>query len=369
MAKALYVGRVTFEAAPKVRNLFVGTILCASMLVAKNSEAQTLEWTELPTTDRGCATAIGVGANNVPLVIGCGSTSVDRDIFYLKTESCSPQPCFGSNESWQIITDGTKASTINVGRDGIPWIANKAGQVFSVAANGNGDSYADVVGWRQLTTTVSTCMTSIIGAENNAFEVVGVTPLVGSFPVAYGLTCPTIDQWGDHPIDQWNLNISNTFLGPLWNHTPGWLPMAAPNYGAQQVVLFNGPGPSNPQDVWIRDGRGGLWQYQDGNWQFGGAANQILSTGGQVGFLTDHYMEGWYVAAAFDGTIYKWSDTSETWLSYASAITNQSTLIEQIASSQSMQTTGNGTVGPSDIYGIDSNGHIFTLGPAGSPGQ
>lgn len=343
-------------------------LLLTTGLVARPSGAQTLEWVELPTADRGCAASISVGANSIPWITGCNSTP-DKDVFYLNVQSCSPQPCFGTSESWQIATLGQKASSVNVGRDGVPWLLDSAGRIYAGSSNQFPDTYNQITAWTSLPPNPAMCMSSIAVAENTGFFVDGVTTGTGIYPTIYGLGCSITggDQYGDHPIYQWNIDLSGAFFGnPIYTPSPGWEELGPANYGAKQIVLFNEAGPSNPQASWIRDGAGGLWQWDGGNWNFGNGANQLLIGGYTVVWLTDHYLEAYLWGPSWDSAIYQWSDQTQSWSYYASGLTAQNTVIKQIASSQAMQTNGSATIGPSAVYGIDSNGHIFSLVPTPS---
>jgi hypothetical protein len=140
------------------------------------------------------------------------------------------------------------------------------------------------------------------------------------------------------------------------------------NAGAVQAVLFNGPsGPMNPQTLWVRDGGGGLWQYYNGTFNYSNAANSLQLGGSTLVWLTDHFVEAYPTGASILATIFQWSDSAQNWTSYIGAATPQGTLITQIASSQSIHAFDGNTYGPSQLWGIDGNGHILYAGPPGSP--
>ena len=347
----------------------------ASVLITSKSSAQTLVWNEVQTTDRGCATSISVGPNDVPWLIGCGS-GADHGIYYLAhgEASCSPQPCFGSTIlSWQRTPTGA-AKQVAVDLNGLPFVVNSAGNVYAASTTNENNSSiiiqdAEFTGWTQLTSSPPKCMNSIAPGEDNGFALVDYTvPMSGDTDFIYGIGCSTVDSYGDRPIYSWNLDLTN-ILGITWNAAP-WEQLD-PSQGAAavQAVLFNGPsGPSNPQTLWVRNGIGGLYVYQGGQFPQPGGANAFQQVGWTVGSLTDHYASvSFSVAGNVIYEIFQWDDASQTWIEYMSGSTSENTHIVTIASSQSIQTTGYGTFGPSSLWGIDNVGHIFFAAVPGAP--
>jgi hypothetical protein len=75
----------------------------------------------------GCATAIAVGANDIPWVIGCGAPAV----FYLaNTRTCSANLCVATTK-W---VDAKKPGALNiaVNLNGIAFITDTAGELWEV---------------------------------------------------------------------------------------------------------------------------------------------------------------------------------------------------------------------------------------------
>ena len=369
-----------------MRKLVVSVLLVSGALVSKNATAQ-MFWQEVQTTTRGCATSIAVGPNDVPWVIGCGS-GADNGIFYLASQDCSPN-CFGTTLSWQSTTGAAKQVSVN--RDGVPFVVNSQGNVYAALTHSPFNQYANIFAWQNITSTPQTCISSIAAGENNGFSLVGVTPaeapsndiellsMKDNFQnqTIYGLGCNAFDQHGDRPVFSWNWNLTDGAYSTcnastpsgaceVWNSSPGWERLASANYGAAQAVLYNGSGPNNPQGLWIRDGLGGLWQYNDsmGTFDFGSAANYYLTKYGYPAIaLTDHFVDIEVTSTIPYLEILQWSDQQGAWVDYMHAITPQNTFIVQIAASQPIQTLGSGTFGPSELWGLDSNGHIFFATP------
>jgi hypothetical protein len=347
----------------KMRNLVVPSLLVTSVLIARNSNAQ-LAWTELQTTQRGCAKSIGVGANDIPWVVGCGSAA-DQIVFYLNSYTCSG--CLAATLSWQNVP-GAAGVNLAVNRDGYPFVANSSGQIASPVWNGqtNVGDYSAIAAWQNLTASPSTCVSSVAPAEFSSFDIFEPNAFFGTGGVQntiYGLGCTTTDSYGDRPILSWNFNLQNIF-SIYWQASPGWERMgASANNGLVQIALFNGSGANNPQALAGRDAFGSLWQYSASQGVFvqPPGFNALSQAGWTVFALTDHYAEAYYGGNAATATVFQWNDSSSTWAGFATAVTGENTVIVQIASSQSMQTSS-GTFGPSQIYGIDSSGHIFVLG-------
>jgi hypothetical protein len=78
----------------------------------------------------------------------------------------------------------------------------------------------------------------------------------------------------------------------------------------------------------------------------------------RVKYLTDHYL------LATDGNVYRWDGNAfgsgaTTW-SFVAGPTPGAP-IKQIAWSQALPNTAKGTIGPSRLWAIDTNGVIYTL--------
>jgi hypothetical protein len=83
-------------------------------------------------------------------------------------------------------------------------------------------------------------------------------------------------------------------------------------------------------------------------------------------FLTDHFVDVHIASVVTFDEIYQWVVNSQgqgAWVDYMHAFTPQQTSIVQIAASQSIQTQSSGTFGPSQLWGIDTNGHVFAAVP------
>jgi hypothetical protein len=357
-----------------MRKLVIPALLVASVLLARRSNATsaTMVWTEVASTVEGCATSISVGPNNVPWVIGCGSAA-DEGIFYLDTQ---PGNTF-NNYFWHQVTGSAKQVSLN--RDGVPFVLDSKGNVYAALTHSPYNQYSNIFQWKNITSTPQTCISRIAAGENNSFSLVGLTPAeTGSGDIEllsltdnfqnefiYGLGCTALDQYSDRSILSWNWSLTDgpVATNEIWNASPGWLQIDSGS-SAAQIALFNGSGSTNPQVPWVLTGAGGVFAFDGLHFHQPPAEVTLEQSGWFVLSLTDHYIDAVNLLNDVVG-IFQWSDQQQSWTPYISGTTPQNTEIVEIAASQPIQTAGNGTFGPSQLWGLDHNGHIFYASESG----
>src|SRR5580700_9129982 len=113
----------------------VAAIAALAGLLAESSTANAQTASPIPTTgyswyqvSPGCASAIAVGPNNIPWILGCGNPSEVRPVYYL-SQSCTGS--FFCPVTWQYA--GMNAMTLTVNLNGVPFVTDANGTVWSVA--------------------------------------------------------------------------------------------------------------------------------------------------------------------------------------------------------------------------------------------
>jgi hypothetical protein len=186
------------------------------------------------------------------------------------------------------------------------------------------------------------------------------TSITGSYGF-YGLGC---GSWC------YVVGVNNGAFGNLstWAETvqtggtyQGWSDLglqATGNGSAFEVALFTDPpeGSTSVQNPWVMDTAGQAFYWNNGAWQFVTTPEPIVA-------ITDHYVLGrsclaWHWAGNSGG------GGNATWDSLVENFdfaTGTPVTITRIAWSQAIGgVQGVGTIGPSDLWGIDANGVIYS---------
>jgi hypothetical protein len=331
------------------------SIVAAVLLAGPAVHAQSLQWVQAPSNGIVRAVSIAVAPNDQPFI-----ATDDAGAYYLGQvrTSCGTMFCF-PQLGWLPIP-GVRAAQVAVNLDGVPFVVDTQGQTYvAITSQTAADTTSQITGWVNFRDQAGTCVHQFVPGVSTGFTEGNYTPPATQFiPQVWGLSCGTVDGSGDHPLMEWNVELTN-FSIPWWSYSPGWTPIG-PGSSAAQMTLFTQGGPSNIQIPWIRTASGDLYSYN--GYQFVRMPSpRVLVTRRPIPvptWITDHY-------AIDAGSIYAWSDSSQSWSPYASAMTPAGTEIVQISSSQPITTNGYGVVGPSRIWGIDQNGAVWALSKQG----
>lgn len=315
----------------------------------------------------GCATAISVGANDIPWVIGCGAPAV----FYLaNVRSCTGSNLCVATTKW---VDANKPGALNIATNlnGKTFITDTAGELWLEGYEVNTLGPPNV--WIPLPTSFAgspACIQSfaVSSGTQNPVEMIEFENSVnfsGTFDHLWGVGCggnPNAPLFTIGPLIQpIHDDPSIYFALPVWNQYGG------PADAASQMALFTEPGPNIDQVPWVV-ANGRLYVNRDGAFSVIptviGGGSRFLSVL-RVKYLTDHYI------LANDGNVYRWHGNAHgwdgntfggdatSWILVAGPTPNAP--IKQIAWSQALPNTARGTIGPSRLWAIDTNGAIYTL--------
>jgi hypothetical protein len=306
----------------------------------------------------GCGTALAVSANNQPVVIGCGGGT--GTVYY---QSPSNQHCTTGGgfktcvPEWTAMSTPAQARYIADDLNGDFWMTDASGTLWASVGTGTGNGGAGG-SWKQVATTaggVAACTASIASAylESTPEQVVYEVPAVhaGSVPTMWGVSCS-----GTPEYLPFNFTFTPGFFGPLG--PTAWEPYSGTS--ASQITVFTDiEGTSINQNPWV---------VQNGNIFYAQGESLIQQTNApaNVTYATDHYI----VAG---GNVYYWNGSaagdaghgSTTWTYVIGA--TPSTAIKQIAWAQAVPGTVNGTIGPSALWAIDTNGALYYMYKGGPP--
>jgi hypothetical protein len=275
----------------------------------------------------GCAYAIAVGPNNAPWVLGCGGPDGVNDwVFQLKHQ--------GSSVTW---VNSNKAGTyVAVGTNSVPWVLTGDGHLsVLVSFFGQGGNFVD----------------ETAAYANTGF---GGGRLSGIAPVVTGTSAWTL--WGlGYPLSLFsNQSIWNAGFTLNSGPTSGWGQVdAQDNAAGWKIVDFAGSvfGTSYQTPV-VMNNAGGLYSYDSSTGGF-----DSFQPPGTVNDVTDHWV------ITYDNNqrkIFQYFDL-QGWNEWIGSLnTPNGTQITRIAYSNT---------GPSALWGIDTQGHIFTTDTTIAIGQ
>jgi hypothetical protein len=308
----------------------------------------------------GCATSIAVAPNNIPWVVGCGP-GPDNGIYYLQPVwmqtscqgICFPTWAFADGYGRSVATD-YEGNAYVIGAAGQVWAAD-----FLVVTSFNSPPPTTPTGsWSELSPNASGgfaavgwpspggCITSLAVTMNADIDEAFVTPnflsFGGPYPYYYGVGCYS------------NPNNSIYVYSPD-NGVRSWAQVdAQDNAAAVNIAMFTVSLPTGSiQTPWTLNAEGGLYSYDRNSGRFVGEP-------GPDGFayaLTDHFVA---VSQGSPGNagVYEWNDGTQSWVFYMSLFTASGTQITQIAHA-GVRYSSAGAIGPSALWGIDSNGGIY----------
>ncbi len=321
----------------------------------------------------GCASAIAVGPNNIPWILGCGDPSKPREVYYLTYTGSG----LVHTPMWQSA--GLSGLTIAVDLNGFPYVTDTNGQLWSITDH---STLPGSFQWLQFTPG---CVRSFaISATSTSPETEllnpGLFPIPGQSghylqPSVWGIGCnaplafPPADGWMYIDKFDWNTNwlngVPETALPDVWARVGAW----AGNQASQLAMFTNvyGPGPEDfTQNPWAIDASGYTY-YLNSAYNQGPA---FADSGGEPHFLpgrlpatsiTDHFIQAdrlftFYWTGSIDGGGGTWEQLQ---------IADDPGLT-QIAFSSAIPGTGpnsNVTVGPSRLWGITSTGAVYEAVP------
>lgn len=336
--------------------LLVGTF-ALSWLVPCVARAS-YEWVEVPATTEGCATSIAVGADNIPVVAGCGG---NPSAFWLNTfGSCGPG-YIGYCNVWTSF--GRNAKQVAVNLNGVPFLIDSSGNVYTAFWNnqkpGDAIGYGNIDAWNQLIPNSGGCITRLAPALESLPLVYNVNLNVagpGTTDALYGIGCGAVDSYGDSSIWSWNLNLITT-MPSQWQTSLSWEQLGpGQKAAAAQLALFNAPTSGFPssQSLWVLNNDNAIFSYNND------VFTRMPQPSGIMMSITDHFVLTGYLGGAAPALWY-WYDQEQTWIDIFEGYTQNGTGIVQIAASAAVNDTASGTVGPSTVWGIDNVGHIFQL--------
>ena len=346
--------------------------LCLGAAIAMYPDAaraQSLVWqqdTTLPgyVGGPGCARQIAVGPNDLPWVIGCsgpGDNGTNKSVYYLQFTPCTSNggDCFGGSYSW-VYANGA-ATYISVDVTGEPWLVTSDGHVWGIRFLNNNPTTAaqwTVAGWEDHTAQGGENLLGTLinwpGFSSGRLSAVVTiaTQLYGEF-FKLPFNGPPLGL--DGPFDFWGFGYpaaTNTaiFEYDVNKSAVAWT-RVDPQDGAAaaKIALFSRESGSELiQTPWVATSSGLVYSFP-----FSSASSGyfVLMPGANVLDITDHHV----IAYPY---VYQWSDKSSTWNNIGSMLTSANTLALRLAHAPAVTVEGQ-SFGPSRLWAIDSNGHIF----------
>jgi hypothetical protein len=315
----------------------------------------------------GCATSITVSANNLPVVIGC-----DTPVGY-------PGPIvYYSNQVLDRITQNlTWYPAINP----INGINPPAPEPKYIYANMNGETFVtDVNGAIWWADGPGTGNGGFTGQWNEvpsggcvgSFVASYAQPLEGA-PATVAFDTPVEFQevanvWGVG-CDPNSTNNSNLYMLSMdWVATPGfdgylgslqWTRMGGSGARASLIAFFTDLESGVTQNPWVVNTEGYLYFFNGSG--FSSAPNAPAN----ITYATDHYILTGSSSTPSEQAVYYWNGTNvgggnTSWTNVIGGLPGPYG-ITQIAWSQAVTGTPNGTIGPSDLWAIDSAGNIYYM--------
>lgn len=296
----------------------------------------------------GCATAITVSANNLPVVLGCGLGT--NTVFYQRGYASCPNGQFCNLVPlWNRLGGLTTVSHIVNDLNGDIWATDTSGNlVFAVGTGEGGYSGA----FTELATTYyggTACITSLAAPVAQTTPEVVPPETSGASSLLFG-TFWGVGCGGDPNATLWMLPIDLLMPYAYYYGSTEWQQVGAAEYNAAyEIALFTDlNGTTITQSPWVV-ANGNVYFYNGQYFQ------QQVGAPADVTYVTDHYI----VAG---GNVYWWNGTANgggttTWTEVIGPTPNAP--IRQIAWSQAVPGTSVGTVGPSQLWAIDTEGNIY----------
>ena len=342
-------------------------LICLSATMAMypdEARAQSLVWqqdTTLPgyVGGPGCAKQIAVGPNDVPWVIGCsgpGDNGTNKSVYYLQFTPCTPNggECFGGSYSW-VYANGA-ATYISVDVEGEPWLVTSDGHVWTLTSY----SRPSTGGWDNLTTQggYEGGQVHWPGFSDGRLSAVVTIVTPQLFTELFGTPNVLLAPDENEPFNFWGFGYpaaTNTAIfsydasdgATAWIHVDG-----QDGAAAAKIALFSRKSGSGViQTPWVATSSGLVYSTSGSSGQF------VQMPGANVLDITDHHVLTYPY-------VYQWSDAPPgssppgTWINIGSILTSANTLALRVAHAPAVTVQGQ-SFGPSRLWAIDSNGHIF----------
>jgi hypothetical protein len=309
----------------------------------------------------GCAKKISVGPNNVPWIIGCDQSPYppNQPIKFL---SCTPvnNSLFPSC-TWQYA--GGDAVDVNGSPDGSARAITSNGDVWEIMPDyetGQTIVPAMPYQWTDISVNGEGCHPPLGGC---------VTQLVTS-----STTAPIQELWVTQevrsdscPWTRWALGCGSGPDNAIWKFdnssgATSWTQVdPQENAAATHIALF-GNGSPQGQVLWVSNSLGAIYAYDDFRGRFVAEPNPGIAWS-----LTDHFVLTRRTPRGTEFDVFRWNDSTKAWSEYITGTTPNNTRIVEIAAASSIYDGSfYGTIGPSELWGIDGNGNIYVAQPAGS---
>jgi len=350
----------------------MGVVATAGISLSQPARAQTMQWNQIVgvrtngTTFKACD--LKVGPNNVPWALSCGPAPDTDNIYYMSPtqRSCQGILC---RPVWVTPPSNGRAPDLTIDLEGHATVTTGS-QIWLL--NGDGHTPEGPGGWNgPFNTTIlrqGACLTSIAQTLDDdtptgvMFKTAGDTGGAISFTV-WGIGCGGNPNAAIYRLDTTEfVDIPNNTIA--LNNTQWQQVGASEANAAKEITLFsdvNGNGVI--QNPWIYAQTG---QTEGLLFVFDGEQFQFVSTPEDITYVTDHYVVG------ASGQTYFWNGTAlgqgnTTWTLVAGTA-HLLAPIAQIAWSNAIPNTVNGTtIGPSQLWAIDTAGNVYEAGP--TPGN
>jgi hypothetical protein len=356
---------------------------------AKAAHAQeVLTWVPLGANG---ASAIAVGPNDIPWILGCGGgfcndTGYEQAVFFLRWLPCSYQPCLvGPSPQWVYAQGG--GMTLAVDLNGLPHVAGTNGVIYGMGTqiDSNGTVVPAIGNWFAQEGAVSAFAAGVMQHYyGNAGEMFyprqyGNAPEDAVYEQQYlwGFGCGSACAQGPFSTDagiyfgSWSETVqdsdgdSDPAVWSGWTHLSG---------GAMRIALFSEPpsgstlanGSNTHQSPWVLNAEGQIYAMgTDGGWH---QINRPFNL--PVQSITDHYV------LTNSGGVWVWTGDSfgdnpnptamtNGWnlvISGSNTTTASPLVLKQIAWSQAVSggfVGQSAQIGPSELWAIDWSGAVY----------
>ena len=328
-------------------------------------------WVQQP----GNATQISVGASDYPFIL-----DTNGYVQYLGRATTDPNCHFSicpqSDRQWVMATTQTSGSYVNSNSVRMKTIATDLyGQVWSLdEGDGLWVGFGSATGGfdYELSAMVAKCASSLApgfmqypSQWNHAFgypdgKVSFNPPLSRPYAPLYVTGC---DSSSLYTTDLTYHGVYDSNGVPFQSITSdGWQQL---DTGESQVTMFTVDGTAD-RVPWIvapmSNGRPTVWAWNDGNVQW---VPPPLYNGQPVAvvYATDHYVVAHNHVYQWNGDAYG-NQGWPVWIELTNSFPDDGTIV-QIAYSAALPGTADGTVGPSELWMVDSNTNIWYWGDVG----
>lgn len=341
----------------RIKQIAAG-VLAASLFLARLGHAMP-GWVQLP----GLATQIAVGANDIPYVL-----DINGYVQYLapSTLACSGSLCVQTERDW--VFTNIRASHIASDQYGYLWSIDSGGALSVVEPSTHAFDTS------LLFTGLTACISSLapgrrgpiperdypFGVAARDFQLHYKDILIEFFTTTYFTRC------GSPSLSTVDLSFSEEML----TTSERWFSLLGPqtiDTGELQVTNFTVDG-SATQIPWIlaplSNGVVTAWAHTAPNTYVAAPPPTVLGLQIPITYATDHYVVAANHVWMWGGDAYG-KRGKPVWVSVPNSWPPTGSTIVQIAYSGALQGTSIGTIGPSNMYMIDSNDNIYQWGDVG----